>query len=64
MAMLEQAYLLAKPLKTTKALLRKGKGSLTMKSSKLTKGTYTVALTAVDAAGNVRHVTKTIKIRR
>ena len=52
------------PLKTAKARLAKGKRSVTVKSSKLKPGTYTVKLTAVDAAGNARHVTKTVKIRR
>jgi X-Pro dipeptidyl-peptidase len=51
-------------LKTTRKRLGKGRRSLKVTSSRLVKGRYTIKFTAVDAAGNARHVSKVVRIRR
>jgi hypothetical protein len=52
-----------KVLKRVKTKLAKGSRTVTLRSSKLGRGTYTVKIDAVDGARNARHVTKTVKIK-
>jgi X-Pro dipeptidyl-peptidase len=53
-----------KVLQRLKAKAGKGKRSLTLRSAKLGPGRYTVKITAVDGAGNARHLTRTVTLRR
>jgi X-Pro dipeptidyl-peptidase len=50
-------------LKRVKVKLGTGKRTITVRSSKLGRGSYVVKLSAVDAAGNKRNVTRTVRLR-
>jgi X-Pro dipeptidyl-peptidase len=50
-------------LKRVKVKLGKGKRTITLRSSKLGRGRYVLKLSAVDAAGNKRNVTRTVRLR-
>jgi hypothetical protein len=51
-------------LKRVKTTLGKGSRSVTLRSAKLGAGRYTLEITAVDSAGNARHVTRAVTLRR